>query len=78
MLPRLEAEERLAAINDGAVAAATVAKHDRRRMVDRLERATRAGQRVPPAKANPAVLARMGIAAVSAPSPGSQKVESDG
>lgn len=70
MLPRLDAEERLAGIEAGSVAFGTRDKHDARRTLRALQDAARGGrhgrERV---KANPAQLAAMGIAVVEVPVP---------
>lgn len=73
MLPRLEAEERLASINDAALAAGRLKRQEARTMIRRLERAAHGARRRKAARpADPAVLARMGIAVrgVSAASEG--------
>lgn len=59
-LPALEAAERLAAINDHAVAAGNLQPGDRRRHIDQLRKLAR-GKAMRPKKANPAMLAAMGI-----------------
>lgn len=66
MMRRIEAEERLAALGDRAIASGAADKHDARRIIRRLEAAAR-GERVRAAKASPATLAGMGIAVVTAP-----------
>lgn len=77
MLPRLQAEERLNAINDRAVASGAAKKHDARQMIQRLEKAARP-RRGKAAKANPATLAGMGIGVVGSPSEPSQEPVNDG
>ena len=77
MMRRIEADERLAAITDGAAAAGALAPADARQHIDRLRRA-RDGSARQAAKANPAALAAMGIAVVSDPSEASDGVLSDG
>lgn len=68
MLPRLDAEERLAGIEAGGVAFGTRDKHDARRTLRALQDAVRGGrhgrERV---NANPAQLAAIGIAVVDHP-----------
>jgi len=76
MMPRINAGERLEAITDGAIAAGNVASHDASRIRRHLEDVAR-GERRKAAKANPAALARMGIA-VRGPSAPSQKAANHG
>ena len=77
MMGRIEAGERLAAINDRSVASGFVEPHDRRRHLGRLERRAQ-GVSARAAKASPAVLAGMGIGVVSVPSGAPKKAVSDG
>lgn len=62
MVPRLQAEEQLAAIQAAALGGGHLSKADVRRAIARLER--RAAGTRKRAPANPAVLAAMGIAVV--------------
>jgi hypothetical protein len=78
MLPRLDAEETLSAINAQGLAYGSLPRQEARRMKDRLERAARGGRRLKAAKASPGKLAAMGIGVVSAPSTASQEGISDG
>lgn len=65
MLPRLHAEEQLAAIQVATVGSGHLPKADAMRALNRLEsRATGNRRRLPP---NPAMLAAMGIAVVEVP-----------
>ncbi|MBZ0164564.1 MAG: hypothetical protein K8H74_17860 [Notoacmeibacter sp.] len=66
MLPRLQAEEQLAAINAAAIGGAHLDKADMMDAVRRLERRAAGGERRA-ARASPAMLAAMGIAVVEAP-----------
>jgi hypothetical protein len=77
MMPRIEAGERLAAINDRAAAAGNLKQAVSDRLMRRLEEA-RDGVGRQTAKATPAVLAGMGIAAVNAPLGASGRGLSDG
>ncbi len=77
MMPRIEAGERLAAITDRAAAAGNLKQADSGRLMRRLEEA-RVGVRRQTAKATPAVLAGMGIAAVNTPLGASERGLSDG
>lgn len=61
MMPGLQAEERLAGINDAAAAGGNMRTFDRQRFMRELERAARGGGKRAPAKASPAALAAMGI-----------------
>jgi hypothetical protein len=78
MMRRIEAEERLAAIDDGAIAAGNVRRPEAMRATGELRRAAHGGARPKPAKAPPGALAAMGIAVVSAPSSPAEKAPSDG
>ena len=77
MLPRLEAEERLVSINDGAAAAGRLKREDTRRMISRLERAALGSTKVKAIKPTAADLAAIGVA-VSVPPTPAAKVPSDG
>ena len=71
MMARIEAGERLAAINDRAVAAGNLKPADARRVTRRLDDVA-TGHRRRAARATPAVLAGIGIgmrAAAPAPAP---------
>jgi len=61
MLPRIEAQETLAAINVAALAAGAGEPLDRRRIFVELERKAAGAEREPAQKAQPADLAGMGI-----------------
>ncbi|MBB5987435.1 hypothetical protein [Sphingobium lignivorans] len=78
MLPRLDAEERLAAINDRSIAAGAMEPVKARRMIRRLEQAARGGAPRRAPRATPAVLEAMGVPVREVPSEGSQKALSDG
>ena len=78
MMRRIEAEERLAAINDRAAAAGNMQPHDRRKLLGRLERKARGGGRPAAMKARPEVIASMGIAVRIPLSEPAEKVLSDG
>lgn len=81
MMGVIEAGERLSAISDGAVAAATLEAQHRQRHVDQLQRmrdGDRPDARTPrAAPATPAMLASMGIGTVNTASTPPQKGESD-
>jgi hypothetical protein len=62
MIPRLEAEEMLTAINVAALAAGAGERHERARIFAALERKATGADRAPAAKAQPSDLAGMGIA----------------
>ena len=66
MMGRIEAGERLAAINDRAIAAGNLQPGDAGRILRRLEDQAR-GARSRVAKATPGMLAGMGIGMVSVP-----------
>ena len=70
MMVQIEAGERLAAINDAAVATGNVEQHVTRRMIGRLERAARGSPGKRAAVPQPQTLAGMGIGVrmVAAPS----------
>lgn len=74
MMPRLEAEQRLAAINDIAVGTGTLREQQQREVIRRLARAAKGGQRPRAAKASVATLAQMGIGVSTVP----KKAESNG
>jgi hypothetical protein len=76
MLPRLQAEERLNAITDGAVAAGSMDRREQTEVVAALQRDAGVKRARPP-KANVATLAAMGIA-VSGPSETEERPQSDG
>lgn len=76
MLPRLQAEERLNAITDGAISAGSMPRDEQTDVIERLRKAA-AIERAKPAKANIAGLAAMGIA-VSGLSPPAEDGLSDG
>lgn len=85
MMPRIDAGERLAAINDRALAFGSLSKFDAERIGQRLEAAAAGVPAQRPAKANPAALGDMGIgvrtagpAASGEPSAASEKGLSDG
>lgn len=63
MLPRLEAQEQLAAISAAALGSGHVKTNDARRAIAKLERQAQGGRRKA-VKATPQVLAGMGIAVV--------------
>lgn len=76
MLPRLKAEERLNAINDGAIAAGTMEADDQRTVIESLrDEAGLTRPRV--AKAQAEDLAGMGIA-MTVVEPGAKRAVSDG
>lgn len=66
MLPRIEAEERMASIDGIALGMGSYPKAEARQMVERLKRAARGGARLRGARADPGALARMGIGVVPA------------
>ncbi len=82
MLSRLQAEERLAGLNDAAVAAGRVDQFDAARHLEGLESAARGAGRSAPARASAGQLAGMGIGLVSVPandvSEPAEKALSDG
>ncbi|MDP2131960.1 MAG: hypothetical protein U0975_09975 [Erythrobacter sp.] len=63
MLPRLEAEEKLGAINVAALAAGAGEPLERQRIFAEMERKASGAARAPTREANPGDLAAMGIAA---------------
>lgn len=64
MLPRLQAEEQLAAIHAAALGGGHLSRHETGSAIARLERRARGdGRRAP---ADPAMLAAMGIAVIEA------------
>lgn len=67
MLPRLQAEEAVAAAEAAALGAGLLKPADRRRILARLERQAAGGASSPAAPADPAILAAIGIAVVAAP-----------
>lgn len=72
MLPRLDASERLAAINDRALAFGSFDKDTASKMLDRLQRVSGGERRRRSIKATPEVLAGMGIRIVGAPAEGAE------
>jgi hypothetical protein len=76
MLPRLKAEERLDAINDGAISAGTMELADQRTVIRTLQQEARRAPPRPP-KAKPHNLAEMGIAVRLAEAPAKEPL-SDG
>ncbi len=75
MLPRLEAEERLTAIDDVAIGGGRLEPRQMRRAIQQLERARRGGRHARAPRATPMALGGMGIGLVSPPS---EEVLSDG
>lgn len=67
MMPQLQAQERLARINDAAAGAGNMRPFERQRFVGALERQARGTRRQRAAKATPAALAAMGIGHSTAP-----------
>lgn len=65
MLPRLQAEEQLAAIEAAAIGFGTVSQQDRAKALSRLQRAIDPDRQV--AKASPMALQHMGIAIIEVP-----------
>lgn len=63
MLPRIEAEEQLAAVSAVALGGGKVKRNEARRAIARLERQANGGRRKA-VKATPTMLAAMGIAVV--------------
>lgn len=82
MLRRIEAEERLAAITDGATAAATMQETARTKHVARLERAASGAPGAKPVRASVASLAGMGVGLrieePAAPSAANERAVNDG
>lgn len=64
MLPKLQAEEQLAAISAASIGGGHVKPADSRRAIRDLERAANGGRRRRAMKATPEVLAAMGIAVI--------------
>lgn len=67
MLPRLQAEEQLAAVRTAALGAGTYPAEDRDRVLQALDERAAGGARPRPRKARPRDLAAMGIGVISAP-----------
>ncbi len=77
MMARIEAGERLASINDAAIAAGNMRQEAADQLIRRLEDAARETRRRA-ARATPAVLAAMGIGTVNPePSAPAEKAPSD-
>lgn len=66
MLPRLQAQEQIMAVNAGRLGSGWVDKNEARRELARLERIAQGGTR-PAVKATPQMLAAAGIAVVEVP-----------
>lgn len=74
----IEAEERLAAIVDGAMAAGNMERFEGIRHRRRLEQAMHGGARARAAKGNPAAIAAMGITVITPISKPAEKAVNDG
>lgn len=69
MLPRLQAEEKLAAIDVAALAAGALEPSAGRRMMEELRRSARGGRNGPRARASKAQLGMIGIGVTIVPPP---------
>lgn len=67
MLPRLQAEERLAAIDVALLAAGGFEQHDARAMMEGLRIRAQGGEQSPAKKASPAQLGMLGIGVTIVP-----------
>lgn len=78
MLPRLQAEEQIAAVRTAALGAGIYPEQEQAAMLRRLEERASGGAQPRPKKARASDLAAMGIGVVAVPAPGVSKPSEKG